>query len=765
MKRKTLTPMPAVAALFALAAVPNAIAALSAPEISVVGNRADLVSGGDALVEIKWPAGANPALAKMALNGKPLTGVFAQRANGRYMGLVTGLVEGPNVLTARIPGAGAQLAITNHSLGGPLFAGAQQQPWVCATMAAQQVTIGVPGTNLADSVTTRVSGLASDPLDDKCNALPQYSYYYMPKAREGSDCVFAIPNTANRCFEPFPSLNNPATRPPDSEIANFTNDRGQVSKAILRVERGAIDRGIYQLALMHDPAEAVAPWAPPKGWNQKLVWTNGGSTGQSRFQTAPGSSVFMDIALRRGFMVAASQHTEHGTQSNITLGAELITMLKERITERYGPIRYTIGHGCSGGAQIQTATASGYPGLFDGLQVSCSFPDSASVETEVQDCSLLNRYFYNSPAGAAFSTDKRTAINGNIPGFCNGYLGFDPLVGNPSRSASCGTGFPASLTYDKALRSNGLRCSELDHNAPQVGTFVDADGVEKGNRQLDNIGVQYGLKALREGALNAEDFVVLNEGIGGYDNEWNWTPGQRMAATQLSSLPIWYRAGLVSDGRQLAKTPIIDLRGQNNLNGDVHENWRAWQTRARLDKDFGSHGNHVIWAFTGAGGSGPAPTTAIALRALLTMDQWLGKLETDTTAATREQKVVANKPSAAIDQCYATNGAAEPLVDVGLGTPACPVTYAATPRIVAGEPITRTIFKCELKPLDFNDAAYGSAVFDAGQRARLQAVFSGGVCDWSKPGVGQVPGQPWVSFKNGPGGQPLGAAPVSIAIP
>jgi hypothetical protein len=678
------------------------------------------------------------------------------------MGLVTGLRLGKNNLAVTVPGGGAKLKITNHPPGGPVFAGEQQHPWICATMTARPVTVTVPGTALSGTATTRVSGLASDPLDDKCNAVSQYSYYYQPKALEGSTtCTFTIAG-ASPCFTPFPSLNDPASRPADSAIADFTNDRGQTAKSIIRVERGAIDRGIYQLVTFFDPAVASAPWLPQPGWNQKLLWVNGGNTGASRFQSVPTTNVFNNDALRRGYMVGVSSFTDHGTQSNITLGAEFLTMTKERITETYGPIRFTVGAGCSGGAQIQTATASAYPGLFDGIQVACSFPDSASVETEVQDCALLARNYYTSPNGSALSADKRTAINGNLPGFCNSYLGFDPLVGNPSRSASCGNGFPAAVTFDKTLRPNGVRCSELDHNAPQVGTFVDADGIEKANRQLDNEGVQYGLRALRDGAITVEEFVQLNEGIGGYDNEWVHTPGKRMRATDVAALKTWYTAGLVSDGHQLAKTPIIDLRGQNGLNGDVHENWRAWQTRARLDKDYGSHANHLIWAHTGSGAS--ATTGALPLKAFLTMDQWLTNLEADTRALPREQKVVSNKPAGATDMCITTNGVSEPLVDVGLDTPACPVKYFATPRIVAGEPLTRAIFKCQVRPLDFNSSEYGGATFDAGQQARLRAIFATGVCDWSKPGVGQVPGVPWMTFKNGPGGTPLGPEPVSAPL-
>jgi len=40
-------------------------------------------------------------------------------------------------------------------------------------------------------------------------------------------------------------------------------------------------------------------------------------------------------------------------------------------------------------------------------------------------------------------------------------------------------------------------------------------------------------------------------------------------------------------------------------------------------------------------------------------------------------------------------------------------------------------------------------------------VFSGGVCDWSKPGVGQEAAVSPLNFAAGPGGQPFPAAPVS----
>jgi len=53
------------------------------------------------------------------------------------------------------------------------------------------------------------------------------------------------------------------------------------------------------------------------------------------------------------------------------------------------------------------------------------------------------------------------------------------------------------------------------------------------------------------------------------------------------------------------------------------------------------------------------------------------------------------------------------------------------------------------------------AVVSGGLLTRLNAVFPSGVCDWSKPGVGQQEPISPQSYSAGPGGQPLPPAPVS----
>lgn len=47
-----------------------------------------------------------------------------------------------------------------------------------------------------------------------------------------------------------------------------------------------------------------------------------------------------------------------------------------------------------------------------------------------------------------------------------------------------------------------------------------------------------------------------------------------------------------------------------------------------------------------------------------------------------------------------------------------------------------TLLKCELKPIDVR--VY-QALFSAEQSPRLKRIFPDGVCDYGKPGVGQVP--------------------------
>lgn len=71
-------------------------------EILVHGNRADLLSGGDALLEVVLPAGADAATLQVDVDGRDVSDAVVPRPDGRVLGLVEGLAVGENVVTAEV---------------------------------------------------------------------------------------------------------------------------------------------------------------------------------------------------------------------------------------------------------------------------------------------------------------------------------------------------------------------------------------------------------------------------------------------------------------------------------------------------------------------------------------------------------------------------------------------------------------------------------------------------------------------------------------
>ena len=470
-------------------------------------------------------------------------------------------------------------------------------------------------------------------------------------------------------------------------------------------------------------------------------------------------------------------------------------MMKEHIADTYGEITYTLGNGCSGGSIQQNTAASIYPGLLDGIQPSCDYPDSITTGLEVGDCVLLVN-FYAGPEWAALMSGltqaqinaKKTAINGHLDhlgcqswnnafGHNNKPGNYVPvLVVNQTTGALAPVGaprnnclLPAALVYDPVTNPNGTRCGDADLATAVWGT---TNGIVPGSlraRQTgDNVGIQYGLNALLAGAITPEEFVTLNEKIGGFDADSNRTATRTTADS--AALSIAYRAGIVASGANLGKLPIIDSRGYDEQG--IHYIWRSFAERARIDAaNGGNHGNQVMWRY----GTGLLPATAsqvaaVTLNSLLVMDTWLSNLtvsapkETINSART-QAAVIQAKPATAFDLCYLTGDVtfSTPVTDMAACDADPRLARHSSPRQVAGGPLAENILKCQLKPL--NPADYAPVVFSSTQLARLQATFPDGVCDWSLPGVGQQAAVSPLTFVDGPGGAPLPPAPVSQASP
>jgi hypothetical protein len=757
-------------------------------EIRTLSNRADLISDGDALVEVLVPKTVPMKKVTLTLNGVDVGAAFvADQLRGTLRGVLTGLTVGTNVFVADANGLGkgrpwASLTITNHARGGPVLLGSQTAPWVCATPRPVPQSGNTPASN--------ASGLTTNAVDAQCNIATEYKLFYRTTT---VGCSTSLPDPSppagpptNNCFKPYTLGTTPA------DLAMTTTTTGMTVPYIVRVERGTMNRGIYDVAVLFDTTQ-TSPWtplAPQAQWNGKVVYSFGASTGQPRQQFRSEQNWADDSALSRGFMVVDNSITDSLYNSNRVLVAETLLMMKEHIVDTYGEIRYTMGNGCSGGSIQQNTVASIYPGLLDGIQPSCDYPDSITTGLEVADCVLLVN-FYAGPDWTALMTGltqaqinaKKTAINGHLDQLgChswNNSFGFNNKPGNyvptlvinaagamaPSGAPRNNCRLPAALVYDPVTNPTGTRCGDPDLATAVWGSTnnANAPGSTRALQTGDNVGIQYGLKALLAGAITPEEFVTLNEKIGGTDADSNLTMARSTA--DLPALDIAYRSGIVSSGNNLGKLPIIDSRGYDEQG--IHYIWRTFSERARIDAANGNHNNQVIWRYgTGLLPATPAQVAAVTVQSFLTMDSWLTSLVTSAPKATlnserSQAQVVAAKPATAFDLCYLTGDVtfSTKVTDMAQCDADPRLTMHSSPRQVAGESLEENILKCQLKPL--NAADYAPATFTSSQLARLQATFPGGVCDWSKPGVGQQEAVSPLTFAAGPGGQPLPPAPVS----
>ena len=668
-----------------------AILPAQALEIRILSSRADMVTGGDALLEI---SGASPGSLSVKVNGADVTAAFRSRGDSNALiGRVTGLDLGKNVVKAKAKGGSAKIELVNHPHTGPVFSGPHQHPFVCETESA---------------------GLGA-PLDDDCSIETRIAYYYRSTEEPGAGSRADGQRRIPRGFKPFdPS----APRP--SDIAQATTTGGLTMDFVVRVETGTINRAIYQFAFLHNPSEPLPdPWSPNESWNGRLVYRFGGGCRAGYRQGRSGSALDAR-ALSQGYAVAGSSLNVFGNNCDDVISAETMMMVKEHIVESIGPPVHTIGVGGSGGSMQQHLIAQNYPGLLDGIVPGASYPDPITLLAPVSDCSLLARAFDNSQHN--WTDDQKKAVSGFATWkSCGSWMRtFSPGFIRPN---NCAPAVPEDQVYDRELRPKGVRCGFHDNIVNVVGRDPET-GVAR--RTVDNVGVQYGLTALNDGRITAEQFLELNETVGGYDTDANLVPQRSMADPE--ALEIAYRTGRVnSGGGSLGSIPIIDTRRYLDPSGNIHDRVRTFTMEERLKAANGSAANRV--ALTNAGPD---------VNVVRLMDQWLDAIGKDESGGGPIDTIARNKPAALTDACWSAEG--EKIAETASfdGAGRCNQIYRASadPRIAAGAPLANDILKCELKPVDPGD--YRQSL-SADQLARLKAAFPDGVCDYSRPGVGQQP--------------------------
>src|SRR3954454_20844535 len=541
--------------------------------LEVLSNRADLISGGDALVAARLTDDVNPATVHVDVDGVDVTSAFALRPNGRFEGLVTGLKAGANTLTVRdAAGAGKRIAIINHPIGGPVFAGPQVTPYACNPNASN------PPLGAA--------------VDAQCNAPTKGDYVYR--------------NTANQ-FVGY----DPANPPAPALVQQTTTDRGLTVPFIVQRVTGTVDRGIYQMAVLVDPSRPIEPWSTKQPWSRKLFYPFGGACGTEHRQLAPGN-VLLAQQLGAGFVVATASLNIYANNCNDVVSAEAMMMTKELVVERYGPVKYTMGNGGSAASMQQHLLAQNYPGLLDGLTTSQVFEDHFTQVQGSLDCRVLMHYFWptspltnpghaSAPANPLFPTAAaRQPVWGSNPSNPDNLCGQKVLAFGADRTelvptANVACGLAPEQLWNPATNPTGERCGIADFMRAVFGVTVTPDAPNgKGKLAVDNVGVQYGLLALQSGQITPEQFVDLNRNVGGMDIDGNFIP-QRTSADP-DARRIVYETGRVNSGTGAAKLPEIDNRTGSQMDDTgFHPAFHSFSYRARLDRSNGNHDSQVIW--------------------------------------------------------------------------------------------------------------------------------------------------------------------------
>ena len=742
-------------------------------ELRVLSSPPEMVTGGDALVRVTIPRTVPLHKATVSVNGADVTSSLRLDPAARTLtGMVRGLRVGENTLFAGSNGRGkgrptATLTLVNHPVAGPIFSGPQQQPFVCKT---QTQGLGFPQVDNQDGIGMRLFETPGNP------ATPTIGW--------SKDCtVAAVVDYRYKSTDaggPFKAL---PPGPLPNDVAETTLLDGRKVKYVVRRERGTINRFIYAISILSPPGD---PAAPPNLslWNRRLIYTFDGGVAIGHNQGTLGGSHQYDIGLSKGYAIVHSSGTRTSTHYNLALGAETAIMTKERFIEGYGVPLYTVGVGGSGGAIQQYVYAQRHPGvIIDAAIPQYSYPDMVTQTIHIGDCELLEHYMDVTDGanplwavwpnrtwleGLNASATLPNPYRGGLPGnseCVRGWRGLTPLALNPLY----GTAGAGSEFYDPAVLA-AVKWTHWDDLRNVYG--VDADGYAK--VPWDNIGVQYGLRALKEGKITPDEFLKLNATVGSWKNSkdmvqegcpffptqgcfnpatWDpWsrrnmrlspdgglTPAPRREGN-LEAANAAYTSGIVFRGA--IDIPVIDWRHYLEAELDMHNSHQSFASRKRMLNFDGDASNQVIW-FTDAR---PARAFDHTPTAFQVIDEWLANMRSNPAAG-----VSGNKPAQAVDSCFATNGSliysgADAWAGILDSRPPGPCTQAfpiySTSRIVAGGPIEGSVFKCALKSVatavtDGTYAPWGPGASDVG---RLEQIFPTGVCDYSRPDVGRPPG-------------------------
>ncbi len=739
--------------------------------LAVLSSPAQYVSGGDARIEVGAPSAMHGTL-ELWLNGAKITPAL-QADGDRLEGVITGLVDGDNTLEVRDGGTVRQtLALTNYPITGPMFSGPQQTPFVCTTSRLGKQPLvdsdQPPGYPVMDAQ-NNVIGYSRN-----CSIDTYVTYQY---------------RTTGNAWKDMPA---DGSRPADMKTITLAN--GRVVDFVVRQERGSINRFLYSFAMLAPAGED--PAKPDLSlWNGRLQYyfQGGVAIGHSQGRIH-GRSMEADV-LALGDAIVHSSGNVTDTHYNLQVAGETAMMTKERFVERYGKPLYTYGLGGSGGAIQQYILAQNNPGILDAALPVQSYPDMVTQTIHVGDCELLEHYMdVTDNANPKWRTTKNrtwlvgmnaedSVANPFLPLQANlkalgrdismapgstecreSWIGLSALAMNPN--------FGDAENQANYLPQSDIAAIRWTHYDDLRNIYgVDSTGAARPT--WDNVGVQYGLKSMKEGKITPAEFVDLNYKVGGwkhpsqmvqegfpffgtggaeinkiiadpsYFDPWsvrnmNLQPAAGQPAPRTHGDPAAMRAaytsGMVFSGNM--PLPTIDHRQYMERELDMHNVHQSFAVRKRVLQKMGTSDHLVIWFTDTMPGT---PKASQSMEAMKVMDQWMANIRANPTRSIAE-----NRPAHAVDSCfdvngkliYAGNDAWDGVLD---DKPQGPCTQRfpmySTSRIVAGAPIEGGIYKCALKSVDtaLADGTYTPWMPSGADVAKLKQIFPDGVCDYSRP--------------------------------
>ncbi len=474
------------------------VVSLSSPE--------NLSTGDDSLVRVTAHGGGVLPSFVVTQNGADVTAGFQRSADDRSAtALLTGLPVGSNTVTVQDAADRSRtlgtLTLQTYPLQGPVLYAPQEYPMSCMT---QLFTVYPGGPRLSDAPST----------SPDCTVPTRVDWVYHDASRAGT-----------AVWQRY----DPAS--PPTAVETTTLSDGRQVPYIVRLETGVINRGIYQIAMVADPAADAAPtpFRPPSRWNGKLVYPFGQSCGAGWYvqgtamgpvggssNSANGSSgdnnALNDLPLSKGFAVANSTLNYFGQNCNHIISAETMMMVKERVVKGYGPVRYTMGWGSSGSAMQQSMIADAYPGLLDGIVLLNGFPDNTSP------ASVEGRLFYNYQLNHSKGGTTENASYASIPN-----TPYDPTYDNATAARRAADASLVAWTNGELAAASGY---STYHSIRQQASFWAGrtDSVQR----LANAGDRDNVMA---GAGNASVFNAI------IANSSKYSPASAVTSAPLGILP------------------------------------------------------------------------------------------------------------------------------------------------------------------------------------------------------------------------------------